>query len=407
MSEEEPERGERRLGAGAPARDRDEGGGLGLPAERGGPLREPPRPRLEDLERGGEHRVERHLGFASREVEVERRRERGEGELVGAEGARERVPGAGADELRAAEEDPRLRAAERLVAGEADEVGAVVKRRRGDGLVGEPRLAEAARRARPGVVEERDARVAAEAGELGELDLLREADDPVVRRAHLQDGGGAGAERLGVVLGGCLVRRPDLEERRAASRQDRGDAKVAADRDELAARDGDGAPVRDGVESEEERRRRVRDGEGVDAGAPGGEELEEERPDVLAPLSAPSRLEVELERREAAGAEDRLARFGGEGRPAEVRVEEDPRRVHDRARARGRAARERRPGGVEERAGGVAARVERSAAESVRRLAERLARPEASVARGERATPPGGEERLEGGGEDGGSRQDP
>ena len=50
--------------------------------------------------------------------------ERRERELVDAQRALERMPAEAFDELRAAEHDPGLRAAEELVARETDEVGA-------------------------------------------------------------------------------------------------------------------------------------------------------------------------------------------------------------------------------------------------------------------------------------------
>ena len=134
----------------------------------------------------------------------------------------------------------------------------------GHGLVSEARLGEAARGAGARVVHERDAAGVREGRELGERDLLREADDPVVRGPHLEDRGGARVERLGVVVRRRPVRRPDLEEGRAALARGSRDAEVAADRDELAARDGDFLPVRERVEGEEERGGRVRDREGVD-----------------------------------------------------------------------------------------------------------------------------------------------
>ena len=68
----------------------------------------------------------RSTGISSGPVEVERERplERRQGELVGAQRALERMPPQPLDELGAAGDDPGLRAAEQLVAGEADEVGA-------------------------------------------------------------------------------------------------------------------------------------------------------------------------------------------------------------------------------------------------------------------------------------------
>ena len=68
----------------------------------------------------------RSTGISPRPVEVERERplERGERQLVGAQRALERVAPEPLDQVGAPDDDPGLRAAEQLVAGEADEIGA-------------------------------------------------------------------------------------------------------------------------------------------------------------------------------------------------------------------------------------------------------------------------------------------
>ena len=214
-------------------------------------------------------------------------------------------------------------------------------------------------------------------------------------------------ERLGVVLRRRPVGRPDLEERRAAAREDRRHAEVPADRDELSPRDGDGAAVRERVEGEKESGGRVRHGEGVDVGEERGEEGEEKRADVLASPPAPARREVELERRVARCAEDGLARRGGERSPTQVRVEEDARGVDDGARSGGRAERERGPGGLEERFGRVRAGGQDPAPEAFRGLAKSVPRPEPPVPGGERAPLVAREESLDGRRDAEGARQSP
>ena len=80
------------------------------------------------------HLAQRPLGV---EVEQQRSLERGEAELVDAQRAVQRMPAQALDQVGAADDDSGLRAAEQLVAAEADEVGAGgerVPRRR---LVGE------------------------------------------------------------------------------------------------------------------------------------------------------------------------------------------------------------------------------------------------------------------------------
>ena len=74
----------------------------------------------------GRHAQDRDLAERALRIEVERERalERGQGQLVRTDGALERMAAQPLDELRAADDDPGLRAAEELVAREADEVGA-------------------------------------------------------------------------------------------------------------------------------------------------------------------------------------------------------------------------------------------------------------------------------------------
>ena len=79
------------------------------------------------------------------------------------------------DELRAADDDARLRPAEELVAREADEIGARGEARRDGGLV-----AELADRARAEIVDERQPGSPRDARELGQGRLLREPDNPEI-----------------------------------------------------------------------------------------------------------------------------------------------------------------------------------------------------------------------------------
>src|SRR5207237_2594872 len=109
------------------------------------------------------------------------------------------------DELAAAGEDPPLRAAARLVSREADEVGARRER------VPRGRLVlELDQHARAEVVDHWQAVRPADADELGEARLLREADDAEVRLVDAQQERRLGADRALVVGGSRPVRRPDL-----------------------------------------------------------------------------------------------------------------------------------------------------------------------------------------------------
>ena len=89
-------------------------------------LRQPLRSRLDGFGRLGRHAQDGDLGERALGIEVERKRalECGQRQLVRAHGALERMSPQPLDELGATDDDPGLRAAEELVAREADEVGA-------------------------------------------------------------------------------------------------------------------------------------------------------------------------------------------------------------------------------------------------------------------------------------------
>ena len=109
------------------------------------------------LHRLVEHAQHGDLAASALGVEVERERplERRERQLVGAQRALQRVPPQPLDQVGAPDDDPGLRAAEELVAGEADEIGTRGEAAARGGLVTE-------RHERPGaeVVDERQARLA-------------------------------------------------------------------------------------------------------------------------------------------------------------------------------------------------------------------------------------------------------
>ena len=156
------------------------------------------------------------------------------------------------DEVGAADDDARLRPAEQLVAGEADEVGA-----RGEALARRRLVASdkslLASDAGAEVVDERQAVAARDRGELGERRLLGEADDAEVRLVHAQEQRRLGADRALVVGGARAVRRADLDEARARAREHVGDAEAVADLDQLAARDDHLAALRERGEREQHR----------------------------------------------------------------------------------------------------------------------------------------------------------
>ena len=98
------------------------------------------------------------------------------------------MPAQPLDELGAADDDPRLRAAEQLVAREADEVGSRRERLARRRLVAR-RVDEDARAE---VVDQRQPVAPRDRGELLEPRPLREADDAEVRLVHAQEQRGLG-----------------------------------------------------------------------------------------------------------------------------------------------------------------------------------------------------------------------
>ena len=182
------------------------------------------------------------------------------------------------DEVGAADDDARLRPAEQLVAGEADEVGAGRERLLARRLVAET----VGERAGAEVVDERQLVSARDRGELRRARRLGEADDAEVRLVHAQQQRRVVADRALVVGRARAVRRPDLDEPRAGAREHVGDAEAVADLDQLAARDEHLASLGERGQREQHRGGVVVDDErGLGAGEPA-----QDRRDVVLPRAA-------------------------------------------------------------------------------------------------------------------------
>src|SRR5262249_4151301 len=93
------------------------------------------------------------------------------------------------DELGPPDDDPGLRAAEQLVAGEADEICAGFEACAGRWLVAERHAPTGEESARAQVVHERQPMSVRDPDEVGELRLLREADDTEVRLVDAEQEG--------------------------------------------------------------------------------------------------------------------------------------------------------------------------------------------------------------------------
>ena len=211
------------------------------------PSRSPPtasrellRPPVHLLGGLAQHRVDRdHVSAVPVAYIGEHALERRDLHLVHADRPRDRVAPELLDEVRASHDDAGLRAAEQLVAAERDEVRAVGERV-GDGrlvrrhAVAAARAAPTRRRSRNGTPRLRASAARSRAGV-----LAREAHDAVVRGMDLEDRAGALGEGGAVVGDPRAVRRADLDELRAGRGHDVRDPELAADLDQLAARDED------------------------------------------------------------------------------------------------------------------------------------------------------------------------
>ena len=310
---------EQRQGAAADLRGRlDELGARDRGGERRGALAQPV---------AAQHPQDRDLAAVA--VRAQRRLERGERELVDPQRTRERVAAGAVDRAGPAGEEPRLRAAQQLVAGEAGERGAGRDRAAHGRFV-----VQLGQGAGADVVDHGHAELAQRL----DRHVLDEAELAEVRRVHAQDRAGAGAERVLVVAQPRAVGGPDLDEPRTRLRDHVRDAEAAADLDQLPARDDHvlaGARQRGG--GQQRRARAVVDRER----RLGAGQLAQQRLHVGVARAAGAGLEVQLEVRVAGrGARDGLARLGPERGAAEVRVHDHAGRVEDALeRRRGRGPR--------------------------------------------------------------------
>ena len=245
-----------------------------------------------------EHAEHRHLRERTHGVEVEEQRalERGEPELVDAQRAMQRMAPQPLDQVGAAEDDTGLRAAEQLVAAEADEVGALLERGARGRLV-----AEVDERAGAEIVEQRQLVPARDRGELAQRRALGEPDEAEVGLVHAQEQRRVCAGRRVVVGRARAVRRPDLDQARAGAFEHLGDAEAVADLDQLAARHEHLAAVGERGKREQQRGGVVVDDERrLGAGEP-----PQQCGDVVLARASRTAGEVELEVRVAAPALER------------------------------------------------------------------------------------------------------
>jgi hypothetical protein len=322
----------RELGQGEGAAADSGDGLLDLAADQGG---EPLGTRADGVRRLVERAQHRHLAACECRVEVERERslECGQGQLVGPQGALQRMPAEALDELGAADDEPGLGPAQELVAGEADEVGPARE------ALGHRRLVPDVEE-RPGaeVVHEEQAVTSGDLRELRQPRLLGEADDAEVRLVHAQHRSGVGRDGALVVLGPGAIRGADLPQPRPGAGQDLGDAEAVADLDQLAPRDEHLAALRERGEREEH-------GCGVvvdDKRRLGARQALQDPCQVILARAAAAGVEVVLEVGVSGTDLHRPRERGrGERRAPQIGVHEHAGRVHDAAQARPARSRRR------------------------------------------------------------------
>ena len=169
----------------------------------------------------------------------------------------------------AADDQARLRAAQKLVAGERHDVDAGFDRLARRGLVRQAPGLEIDQRAAAEILDQRQPLLARQRHQLGRRHRLGEAFDGVVRGMDLHDRRGVGTDRRGVVLEMRAIGGADLDQSAAGAGHDVGNAEGAADLDQLAARDDDLAPVGQRVQHQQHGGSVVVDGgRGLGAGEP-------------------------------------------------------------------------------------------------------------------------------------------
>jgi hypothetical protein len=252
------------------------------------------------------------------------------------------------DELPAADDDPGLRPAEELVAGEADQVGAC-----GQALLRRRLALEMDEHAGAEVVHERQTGARGHPGQLLDRRLLGETDDAEVGLVNAQQHCRLGADRVLVVGRTRAVRRTDLAQPRARARENVRDAEAVADLDQLAARDQHLALFGERAQRQHHGGSVVVDDKrGLRARQP-----PQDPRDVVLPRASRAGLEVVLEIRVPAPDLERSRQRGfGERRASEVGVDDHASRVQRPPQPRCARARQLAERPLDEVAGLVARR---------------------------------------------------
>ena len=221
-------------------------------------------------------------------------------------------------------DQPRLRAAEELVAAAADQVAAGFDQVLEALVAPEWWCRVRSQHAAALVDQEREAVAMGEVGESRGVDLFDEPLDPVVARVHLEHQGDARPDGALVVADPRAVRRADFDQARAARFEDLRNPERTADLDQFAAGQQDLAAGRQAGECESQRGGVVVDDQGRLGAGEGAHQVLHSS----AAVAAPSRIEAHLQIAVGVETIGQVGHdFAGQRRSAQVGVEEDARRV--------------------------------------------------------------------------------
>ena len=309
----------------------------------------------------------------------------GERQLAHPQGALERIPAQLADQIAAADEQPRLRSAEQLVAAEGDQIR---PRRHGFAhrrFPGQLPARQVQQRAAAEIHCHRHGVRAAELDELRQRDTLGEAADGVVAGVDLHQQGGARTQGCGVIREVGAIGGAHFDELGARAPHDVGKPERAADLDELPARDQHLAPIREHAQHQQHGGRVVVH----DHGRFGAGELAQQLLDQRITLATPAGFQIELQiyRR---GQRLRHGTHGllGQQRAAEIGVQHRTGEIEHRPEREARGICQRRPHGSGDRVPGEAgtgkSTGERGVAQTIEAGAQRRDDLRASVLRHQR-----------------------
>ncbi len=279
------------------------------------------------------HAKSRNFVERAAKICVERDFECGDGELIHAQSAEERIAADAFDEFALAGDDAGLRAAEKFVAAEADDVDAGVGAGARDRLI-DSAGGEIGEAAGAEVLVDGDVQAAAECGDLVEGGPLGEAGDAEIRRVDAEEEARAFVEGAFVIADARAIRGAYFAQDGAAFGHDVWNAEAVANFDELAARDDDLGIFREGIQDEE-------DGGGVvvdDNRSLCANELREQAGGVNVALAALASFDIVFEVRiVSGGGGNRGCCGGGERGAAKICMQDYSCGVDDveRARARG------------------------------------------------------------------------